>query len=62
MEEDDSNKKGEKNEKLKKHLFKYIGILHKYERYCLLGLLFPTDKNINQKNAKNYLMKKKEKN
>ena len=47
MEEDNEN-----SDKLKKHLFKYIGIMHRYEKYCLLGLLFPSEKNNNQKKEK----------
>ena len=42
-EKDRNNNKNNMKLKLRKHIFKYIGIRHKYEKYCLLSLLFPEE-------------------
>ena len=45
-EDNNEQDKNNLNNKLKKHIFKYIGIIHPNENSCLLSLLFPvkTDK------------------
>jgi hypothetical protein len=45
LEENEQDKNGNKDpkNKLKKHIFKYIGPHHKNENYCLLPLLFPDE-------------------
>ena len=41
--EEDDNKQDNLNKKLKKHIFKYIGVIHPNEKASLLSLLFPEE-------------------
>ena len=40
MEENENNPKIDLSSKLKKYIYKYIGVNHKKQTYCLLSLLF----------------------
>ena len=58
----EDNEKSSENDltlKLKKHIFKYIGINHKKPAFCLLSLLFPEEEENEKKNDDEELIEEK---